>query len=252
MVDSVKGQESLAAAIPGVLELLNIPYTGTGMLGMALDTNKFFIKELLQRNGMPVPIFQLFTSADDYLNPTLRFPVISKLNAIHGSVEITREAVSENEKQLRKRLRKLIRLYHQPVLVEEFVGNREITAILLEGKHKKVYMAEKIFRHTEGPYVFLTFEDQWLTEMDAAFYLPALPRPGAARDGFQSLRRGQHERLRQIRRPPGRSRALLFHRHELQPCPGTEGARHGSGGDPGPVRGFVLRGPQAAGDEHGA
>ena len=170
MVDSVKGQESLAAAIPGVLELLNIPYTGTGMLGMALDTNKFFIKELLQRNGLPVPIFQLFTSADDYLNPTLRFPVISKLNAIHGSVEITRDAVSENEKQLRKRLRKLIGLYHQPVLVEEFVGNREITAILLEGKHKKVYMAEKIFRNTTGPYAFLTFEDQWLTEMGAAFF----------------------------------------------------------------------------------
>ncbi len=137
---------------------------------MALDTNKFFIKELLQRNGLPVPVFQLFTSPDAFLNPTLRFPVISKLNAIHGSVEITREAVSENEKQLRKRLRKLIRTYHQPVLVEEFVGNREITAILVEGSHKKVYMAEKIFRHSEGPYFFLTFEDQWLTAMNAAFY----------------------------------------------------------------------------------
>jgi D-alanine-D-alanine ligase len=170
LVDSVNGKENLAAAIPGVLELLDIPYTGADMLGMALDTNKFFIKELLQRNGLPVPIFQLFTSPSDYLDPTLRFPVISKLNAIHGSVEITAEAVSENEKQLRKRLRKLIRTYGQPVLVEEFVGRREITAILLEGSHKKVYLAEKIFRHTEGPYLYLTFEDQWLTEMNTAFY----------------------------------------------------------------------------------
>ena len=170
LVDSVNGKENLAAAIPGVLELLDIPYTGADMLGMALDTNKFFIKELLQRNGIPVPIFQLFTSADDYLDPTLRFPVISKLNAIHGSVEITSEAVSENEKQLRKRLRKLIRTYDQPVLVEEFVGRRELTAILLEGSRKKVYLAEKIFRNTEGPYLFLSFEDQWLTDMESAFY----------------------------------------------------------------------------------
>ena len=170
LVGSVKGHEYLAATIPGVLELLDIPYTGADMLGMSLDTNKFFIKELLQRNGIPVPVFQLFPSADDYLDPTLRFPVISKLNAIHGSVEITRDAVSENEKQLRKRLRKLTRTYQQPVLVEEFVGRREITAILLEGNHKKVYLAEKIFRHTQGPYVFLTFEDQWLTEMNTAFY----------------------------------------------------------------------------------
>jgi D-alanine-D-alanine ligase len=170
LVDSVKGKEQLASAIPGVLELLGIPYTGTGLLGMALDTNKFFIKELLQRNGLPVPLFQLFTSPQDFLNPTLRFPVISKLNAIHGSVEITRDAVSENEKQLRKRLRKLIRLYDQPVLVEEFVGSREVTAILLQGNHKRVYMAEKIFTHSEGPYFFLTFEDQWLTEQGSAFY----------------------------------------------------------------------------------
>jgi D-alanine-D-alanine ligase len=170
LVDSVKGKESLAAAVPGVLELLGIPYTGADMLGMALDTNKFFIKEMLQRNGLPVPIFQLFTSPEDYLDPALRFPLISKLNAIHGSVEITASAVSENEKQLRKRLRKLIKTYRQPVLVEEFVGKREITAIVLEGSRKKVYLAEKIFRHTDTPYLFLTFEDQWLTEMNAAFY----------------------------------------------------------------------------------
>ena len=170
LVDSVKGKENLAATIPGVLELLGIPYTGASMLGLALDTNKFLIKELLQRNGLPVPRFQLFTSAKEYLDPTLRFPLISKLNAIHGGVEITREAVSEDEKALRKRLRKLIRTYHQSVLVEEFVGGREITAILLEGNRKKVYLAEKIFRHTEGPYVFLTFEDQWLTGPNAAFY----------------------------------------------------------------------------------
>jgi D-alanine-D-alanine ligase len=177
LVDSVKGKESLAATIPGVLELLGIPYTGASMLGLALDTNKFLIKELLQRNGLPVPRFQLFVSAEAYLDPTLRFPLISKLNAIHGSVEITRDAVSENEKQLRKRLRKLIRTYRQPVLVEEFVGGREITAILLQGNRKKVYLAEKIFRHTEGPYVFLTFEDQWLTGPNAAFYYQSYRDP---------------------------------------------------------------------------
>jgi D-alanine-D-alanine ligase len=170
LVDSVKGRESLAAAIPGVLELLNIQYTGADMLGMALDTNKFLIKELLQRNGLPTPNFQLFSSAHDYLNPQLRFPLISKLNAIHGAVEITYEAISENEKQLRKRLGKLIRVYQQPMLVEEYVGGREITAILLEGSRKKVYLAEKVFRNRVGPYNILTFEDQWLTQNSTAFY----------------------------------------------------------------------------------
>jgi D-alanine-D-alanine ligase len=170
LVDSIKGMESLASAIPGVLELLEIPYTGADMLGLSLDTNKFVIMKLLQQNGVPVPYYQLFSSPEDYLDPAIRFPLISKLNSIHGSVEITKDAVSENEKQLRKRLRYLIRTYKQPVLVEEFIGGREITAIVLQDGKKKVYQAEKVFTHPDSKYVFLTFEDQWLTEMNAALY----------------------------------------------------------------------------------
>ena len=159
LVDSVKGDESLSSAIPGVLELLNIPYTGADILGLSLDTNKFLVKKLLQQNGVPVPNYQLFNTPGDYLNPALRFPLISKLNAIHGSVEITKNAVSETEKHLRERVRRLIRTYKQPVLVEEFIVGREITAILLEGLNKKIYLAEKVFTHPKGKYVFLTFED---------------------------------------------------------------------------------------------
>ena len=170
LVNSVKGDESLAAAIPGVLELLDIPYTGADILGMSLDTNKFLGKKLLQQNGVPVPNYQLFSSPADYLDPALRFPLISKLNAIHGSVEITQDAVSENEKQLRKRLKFLIRTYKQPVLVEEFISGRELTAIVLQEKKKKIYLAEKVFTGPEKKYLFLTFEDQWLTEAGAAFH----------------------------------------------------------------------------------
>jgi D-alanine-D-alanine ligase len=170
LVDSIKGVESLASAIPGVLELLNIPYTGAGILGLSLDTNKFLVKKLLQQHGIPVPYFQIFNSSVDYLDPMLRFPLISKLNAIHGSVEITRDAISENEKHLRKRLKRLIRTYKQPILVEEFIGGRELTTIVLQDGRKQVYLAEKVFTQPHEKYAFLTFEDEWLTEANAAFH----------------------------------------------------------------------------------
>jgi len=169
IVDSVKGDESLAATIPGVLELLDLPYTGADILGLSLDTNKFVIKKLLEQNGVPVPRYQLFNTPGDYMDSTLHFPLISKLNAIHGAVEITLEAISENEKHLRERLRYLIQTYKQPVLVEEFIAGREITAILLEGMNKKVYLAEKVFHDTESKYLFTTFEDQWLAEGKSVF-----------------------------------------------------------------------------------
>lgn len=170
LVDSVKGDESLASSIPGLLELLGFPYTGADILGLSLDTNKFLIKKLLEQNGIPVPRYQLLTSPSERIDPTLRYPLISKLNAVHGSVEITEDSVTENEKDLRKRLRYLLHTYKQPVLIEEFIVGREVTGILLEGWNKKVYLAEKIFSEVDRKYQFITFEDQWIAEGYNAFH----------------------------------------------------------------------------------
>lgn len=170
LVDSVKGNEYLSSTIPAVLELLDIPYTGAGILGVSLVHNKFVIKKLLEQNGIPVPHYQLFNTYTDQLDSTLRFPFISKLNEIHGAVEITDDAVSENEKHLRDRLKFLISTYDQPVLVEEFIVGREITAILLEGLNRKVYLAEKVFTKQKDKYIYATFDDQWATKTYDAFH----------------------------------------------------------------------------------
>ncbi len=161
-IASVRGLEYLASSIPAMLEFLDIPYTGAGILGESLSYNKFLVKKLLQQNNVPTPNYQLFNTPTDPLDSTLRFPLISKLNEVHGAVEITLDSVSENEKHLRQRLKYLMKTYNQPVLVEEYIVGREITAYLLEGVKKKVYLAEKIFKNPKGKYVFADFESQWL------------------------------------------------------------------------------------------
>lgn len=177
LVDSVKGNEYLSSTIPGILELLGIPYTGAGILGLSLDHNKFLVNKLLQQMAVPTPNYQLFNTSLDLIDPTLRFPLISKLNEIHGAVEITEDAVSENEKDLRTRLAFLIKTYKQPVLVEEFIVGREITAILLEGLNKKVYLAEKIFTKESQKYVFATFDDLWESDAYDAFHYQKFEDP---------------------------------------------------------------------------
>ena len=165
--------------ITNLLVSSEIPYTGADILGMSLDTNKFVIKKLLQQNGVPVPHNQLFATPYDPIDSTLRFPLISKLNEIHGAVEITKTAVSETEKDLRERLKFLIKTYKQPVLVEEFIVGREVTAILLEGLNKKVYLAEKVFNKDPKTYkfIFSTFEDQWITGGYQAFHYTRFTDP---------------------------------------------------------------------------
>lgn len=160
LVDSIRGQEDLAPVIPATLELLNIPYTGSGIMGLAINVNKFFTKTLLLQNGVPVPHFQLFTSPSDPLDYQLRFPLIVKLNEIHGSVEISEDSVVENERDLRKKIDSLMRVYKQPVLVEEFIVGRELTVLIFEGMNKKVYSGERIFLNG-GKYKIVSFDAAW-------------------------------------------------------------------------------------------
>ena len=177
LVDSVEGNEALCSVIPATLELLDMPYTGTGILGMSLCANKFIIKKLFTQAGIPTAHYQLFNTPTEPLDPTLRFPLLAKLNEIHGAVEITRDSVSENEKHLRDRLKFLIETYEQPVLVEEFIVGREVTAILLQGLHKKVYLAEKVFHKPDNKFLFASFEDQWESEGYEGFHYQKFEDP---------------------------------------------------------------------------
>jgi D-alanine-D-alanine ligase len=166
LVDSVKGNEYLSSTIPGLLDIMDTSYTGAGILGLALTYNKFLVKKLFSQVGIPVPNFQLFSTPNDVLDPNMRFPLISKLNEIHGAVEITENAVSENEKDLRERIKFLISTYDQQVLVEEFIVGREITCYQLEGLNRKIYLGEKVFNKPNQKFVFATFNDQWINNPD--------------------------------------------------------------------------------------
>lgn len=166
LVDSIRGQEYLASAVPGTLELLGLPYTGSGILSMSINLNKFLTKKLLEQYGLPVPRYQLISDPGEPINPLLRYPLISKINDIHGAVEIDETAVAETESALRDRLKHLISTYKQDVLIEEFIVGRELSAIVFEGSKRKVYVGEKVFseERTPGPYKIASFTAVWQDE----------------------------------------------------------------------------------------
>ncbi len=170
LVDSVRGDETLAPSVPGLLELLDLSYTGSGILGMSINYNKFLTKKLMEQHGLPVPRYQLMSEPNQPINPLLRYPLISKLNHIHGSVEIDETAVAENERGLRERVKKLMAVYKDDVLVEEYIAGRELAAVVFEGMKRKVYVGEKVFNpEVGGQYKIASFSAVWQEdEMDRA------------------------------------------------------------------------------------
>lgn len=173
LVDTVHGEETLCAAIPGLLELLKIPYTGTGILGLSLNTNKYVTYQLLQNGGIPVPSHQLVAAPQEMIDPELRYPLFAKLNYSHSSIGIGKDSVCRNERELRAKLKDLWQKYHQPVLVDEFIAGKEVTVPILDGLNTKVYPAERFFGQAVADqpqdYRFMTFEQKWVAWEDLGF-----------------------------------------------------------------------------------
>lgn len=166
-VDTVRGSGALASSIPGIFELLRIPYVGASTLALALNNNKYLTKVLLEAWDLPTPQYQLFRTSNQSLDYDLRYPLIVKLNEEHGSVGIDQGSVVTNDRELKVRLKFLIDTYKQPVLVEEFIENgREITGVVLEAKQTvKVFLSERSFESPSNGFKLLTFDTKWATDL---------------------------------------------------------------------------------------
>jgi len=114
--------------VQGLLELLQIPYTGSGVLASALAMNKIKSKELFVYHGIPTPPF-VVPPPHDSVQPPFPLPWVVK-PASEGStigIHIVREteglAAAVNE----------ARDYDREVLIEQFISGRELTVGILNG-----------------------------------------------------------------------------------------------------------------------
>jgi len=160
LVDSIRGKSWLGSSIIGLLEILNIPYTGAGALGWSIGTNKFVMYKLMETNGIPVPDHQLVTNYYEMINPILRYPLFPKLNIEHSSIGIDENSICENEKELRAKLKDLFKKHKQDVLIDEFIAGIEVTSAVLDGVNTKVYTVQ---RKTMGDTKedVMTFDKKW-------------------------------------------------------------------------------------------
>lgn len=166
-VDTLRGSGALASGIPGIFDLLRLPYVGAGTLALSISSNKYLTKTLLEAWDLPTPQYQLFRSPHQQLNYDMRYPLIVKLNEEHGSVGIDQASVVTNDKELKARLQFLIETYNQPALVEEFIENgREITGVVVEAKQTvKVFLSEREFEAPESGFKLVTFDTKWATDL---------------------------------------------------------------------------------------
>lgn len=123
--------KSREAQIPALLDMIGIPYTGSGVMTLAVALDKAMTKRVLQFYSIPTPAFQVFVTGDEPTDPRLNFPLFAKPSLEGSGIGITAQSICRTPRELREHVRLLLRSYKQPVLVEEYIEGREVTTGIL-------------------------------------------------------------------------------------------------------------------------
>ncbi|MFN0061714.1 MAG: ATP-grasp domain-containing protein, partial [Myxococcaceae bacterium] len=94
--------------VPALLELLDIPYTGSDPATLSIALDKALAKKIVRQHGIDTPDFQIMTSGKERLAKDLVFPVIVKPVAEGSSKGVLSKSVCNSEPELREVVRELV------------------------------------------------------------------------------------------------------------------------------------------------
>jgi D-alanine-D-alanine ligase len=121
---------SREAQVPAVLEMLDIPYTGSDPQTLAICLDKPLTKQLVSAQGVRTPGWQVIGSETELKAAgwgAFTFPVIIKPAWEGSSKGIRLSSLAHSIPEAKEEAGRILRDYRQPVMVEEFIAGEEIT-----------------------------------------------------------------------------------------------------------------------------
>jgi D-alanine-D-alanine ligase len=166
-----------------LLEMIGVPYTGSGRLGSAMAMDKDISKRLFQRAGVPTAPWVMAPAAQAEVGRQFGWPVVVKPSKQGSTVGLS---VVKSPKEYDAAVA-LARQYDDEVMIEAFVPGRELTVGVLEGRALAV--GEIIPRHE-----IFDYECKYTPGMSQEVFPADLPR--AVSDECSRLSLLAHEALK--------------------------------------------------------
>lgn len=138
--NALHGKYGEDGCIQGILEILKIPYTGSGVMASSICMNKEYTKRVLSTNrNIPLIKSVFIKKGEDVLEKckNLNYPLITKPVCEGSSFGMTKVNTKE---ELMPAYKEAIK-YNDDVLVEEFINGFFITVGVLE-KNNEVFATE--------------------------------------------------------------------------------------------------------------
>jgi D-alanine-D-alanine ligase len=151
--------------VPSMLELLNIPYTGSPPLALGMGQNKGLTKKILEANGLPTPKYRVLESSVNWQGD-LEFPLFVKPLREDASLGISNKSYVRNEADLKAQVEYITNRYKQPALVEEYIAGRELNVAILGNENPRALpISEITFDFKDEPKI-VGFSAKWFKESD--------------------------------------------------------------------------------------
>ncbi|HEX4621157.1 MAG TPA: ATP-grasp domain-containing protein [Myxococcaceae bacterium] len=164
-------------AVPCLLDLIDVPYTGSSALALGLALHKHKAKELLSSRGIPTPEFRVVERVDEVVRAAIPFPAIVKPCREDASAGIDFDAVVNDRRQLARAISYVLRTFEQPALVERYIDGREIyVPILGNAPARALPLTEIQFgpSYAERPKI-VSYRAKWDANSTECLESPALP-----------------------------------------------------------------------------
>ncbi|MFX0004398.1 MAG: methyltransferase domain-containing protein [Candidatus Hodarchaeota archaeon] len=115
--------------VPALLEILNIPFTGSGPQCLAFCYDKSLVRGIAKELEIPVPEAIYIKPGDKIIDLPLYFPAIVKPNFGDSSFGITQNSVVHNGEELLSAISEIREKfgYDKPILVEQFLTGKDLT-----------------------------------------------------------------------------------------------------------------------------
>ncbi len=167
LTESFNGDRRFDKNIAGLLEMLQIPFTGTGAMGLLLCRDKRLCKELLSLHKIRVPnFFSLPHGRKFRVAKTIRYPLVVKPALEDGSEGISNASLVNDNTELAERVRYMHERWEQPAIAEEYIKGRELYVSIMGNKKLVVLPIREClfdFDNKEGPQL-ATYRVKWNAE----------------------------------------------------------------------------------------
>jgi D-alanine-D-alanine ligase len=154
--------------VQGALEVMRIPYTGSGVMASALAMDKWRTKLVWDASGIPTPRFAMVRSTTDWekVSELLGMPVIVKPAREGSTIGLTKVSTPADFHAAWK----LAAKYDDLVVAEEFIDGHELTASIITDREQGEVALPLV--RIEAPQGNYDYQNKYFTD-DTKYFCPA-------------------------------------------------------------------------------